>query len=83
MPTILFTSTCGVEHAQISDQTPSTPTITSQAHVTENVISRSIAVPHRARLMLHLPRFEKHLKDFVSFDTISHALKVRLSSGMS
>ena len=35
VPTILFTSTCGVEYDQTSDQIPHTPTITSQVHVTK------------------------------------------------
>ena len=59
VPTMFFTSTCGVEHDQIPDQTHRAPTITSQTHVTKNVMSRSLAVPHRARLLLHSHRLLK------------------------
>ena len=80
VPTVLFTCTCGVEPYQISDQTPHTPTITSRAHVTTNVISGLMAVPHRAILQLHFhstPSLDAHKYTSSSSQTLNaHAERV-------
>ena len=61
VPTLLFTSPCGVEHDQISDQTPLTTTLTSQAHVAKRDFTFDGSASH-GHTAAPFSRSEQHLK---------------------